>query len=75
LFGVPHPDFGEGVMAAVKPDGVTPLDVEQLSAKLAQTLNKYKQPKKFIVMDEFPRNQIGKVLKKELRETYFNTFQ
>jgi len=72
---VPHPDFGEGVMAAVKPDCVTPLDVEQLSAKLAQTLTKYKQPKKFIVMDEFPRNQIGKVLKKELRETYFNTFQ
>lgn len=74
VFGVPHPDFGEGVMAAVKCEpGQTP-DVDALSAFLAGCLAKYKQPKKIVLRDEFPRNLMGKILKVELQSEYCSTF-
>lgn len=74
-FGVPHPDFGEGVMAAVRTQAGAPLDTDELSAFLAQSLAKYKQPKKIVIVDEFPRNQMSKILKTELQKQYADTFQ
>ncbi|MCK9514409.1 MAG: acyl-CoA synthetase [Pigmentiphaga sp.] len=74
VFGVPHPDFGEGVMAAVKPEAGAALDIDLLEQKIAEALSKYKRPKRIILVDEFPRNAMGKVLKNELRQTYADTF-
>lgn len=74
VFGVPHPDFGEGVMAAVRPEKDRVVDVSRLEALLGEGLAKYKRPKRILVMEDFPRNQMGKVLKAELRQTHADTF-
>ncbi|MGB0749109.1 MAG: AMP-binding enzyme [Magnetospiraceae bacterium] len=74
VFGVPHPDFGEGVMAAVKSESAGSLDLDALSNYLAGLLAKYKQPKKIILRDEFLRNQMSKILKQELQKEYADTF-
>lgn len=75
VFGIPHPDFGEGVMAAVKVEEGGQVDVATLSDFLAESLAKYKQPKKIVLCSEFPRNQLGKVLKTELRQQYERSFE
>ncbi len=73
VFGVPHPDFGEAVVAVVvasDPD----LDVDAITGELAQQLAKFKQPKQVIKIDALPRNTMGKVQKKALREEYAGLF-
>jgi malonyl-CoA/methylmalonyl-CoA synthetase len=72
VIGVPHPDFGEGVMAVIVAEG-TP-DPEPIRAALAEGLAKFKQPKELIFLDELPRNTMGKVQKKALRDQYSKQF-
>ncbi len=70
VFGVPHPDFGEAVTAAVvaKPDAA--LDEAQMLATLRQHLAPFKCPKRIIIIQELPRNAMGKVQKAVLREQW-----
>ncbi|MGH6854517.1 MAG: AMP-binding protein [Aestuariivirga sp.] len=73
VVGVPHPDFGEGVIAAVTARG--PLAPEALMiAELATRLAGFKVPKRILLMDELPRNAMGKVEKGELRRRYQTIF-
>jgi malonyl-CoA/methylmalonyl-CoA synthetase len=70
LVGVPHPDFGEvGVAVVVRKPGVT-LESEQIVASLKSKLANFKIPKKCYVVDDLPRNTMGKVQKNLLREQY-----
>lgn len=71
VIGVPHRDFGEAVVAVVV--GTTTPDA--ILTALEAALAKFKQPKQVIIVDELPRNTMGKVQKKALRETYANLFQ
>lgn len=73
VFGVPHPDFGEAVMAAVTTGGEG-FDMALLQALVAERLARFKQPKAIHVLSEFPRNAMGKILKNELRDRYRDTF-
>ncbi len=70
VIGVPHADFGEGVTAVLvctKDAGVTEAGVLQaLDGRLA----KFKMPKRVFVVDELPRNAMGKVQKNILRDNY-----
>lgn len=70
VFGVPHPDFGEGVTAAVvaKP-GVALLE-EAIIDSVKVRLACYKVPKRVLLVDELPRNTMGKVQKNALRKTF-----
>ncbi len=68
VIGVPHPDFGEGVVAVVVRDG--DVDEDTIMQQLAGAMARFKQPKKIIFVDELPRNTMGKVQKNILRETY-----
>ncbi len=74
VVGVPHPDFGEAVVAAVVPDGSRELQEQELLALLADKLAKFKQPKRIYFLPELPRNTMGKVQKNQLRESYQETF-
>jgi malonyl-CoA/methylmalonyl-CoA synthetase len=75
VFGVPHPDFGEGVAAAVKrKPGHAGLSADAIVAKLKGELAHYKIPKKLYFLDELPRNAMGKVQKNLLREQYKDSF-
>jgi malonyl-CoA/methylmalonyl-CoA synthetase len=70
VIGVPHADFGEGVTAVVvcnKGAGISEASVlKALDGRLA----KFKMPKRVFVVDELPRNAMGKVQKNILRDTY-----
>lgn len=65
VIGVPHPDFGEAVVAIVI--GVVPADANAL---LRDGLAGFKLPKKIVQVDDLPRNAMGKVQKNLLRQTY-----
>ena len=74
VLGVPHPDLGEtvlGVIVAVP--GQTP-DLDHIAATAASALARFKQPRKLILIDELPRNTMGKVQKNILRERYKDIF-
>jgi malonyl-CoA/methylmalonyl-CoA synthetase len=73
VVGVPHPDFGEGVVAAVTGKGPLPGEAEMIAA-LSTRLAKFKVPKRIYVVPELPRNAMGKVQKAELRKRYAETF-
>jgi len=70
VFGLPHRDFGEQVAAVVvrKPGAV--LDEAELVAALRQRIAAFKVPRSIHVIDELPRNAMGKVQKNLLRERY-----
>lgn len=74
VVGVPHPDFGEvGVALVVARKGQSP-DPEQLVAALKARLANYKIPKRCLVVPDLPRNAMGKVQKKLLREQHAGLF-
>ena len=74
VIGVPHPDFGEAVVAVVVPEKAG-LEPDSIAKALSTVLAKFKQPKKVLVVDELPRNTMGKVQKKALREEYAGLFK
>jgi malonyl-CoA/methylmalonyl-CoA synthetase len=71
VFGVPHPDFGEGVTAAVV---LTAAGAHLTEAELLNTIRSrlagYKLPKRILFVAELPRNTMGKVQKNLLRAAY-----
>src|SRR6476661_7617587 len=70
VIGVPHADFGEGVTAVVVCDKGAGVDEASVLKALDGRLAKFKMPKRVIVVDELPRNAMGKVQKNILRDTY-----
>ena len=70
VIGVPHHDFGEAVTAVVVPRPGVQLDPDQLLAALKQRIAAFKVPKRLVIVDELPRNAMGKVQKNVLRETW-----
>ena len=70
VVGVPHPDFGEAVVAVVVPKKGATLDAAQIVTALKGRIANFKVPKQVYVVVELPRNAMGKVQKKELRERH-----
>jgi malonyl-CoA/methylmalonyl-CoA synthetase len=74
VFGLPHRDFGEAVAAVVvRAPGAT-LQEAAVIAALKDRIANYKVPKRVFVVDELPRNTMGKVQKNVLRDRYRDTF-
>jgi malonyl-CoA/methylmalonyl-CoA synthetase len=69
VFGVPHPDFGEGVTAAVVLKGGASLSEADILNSVRSRLARYKLPKRILLVAELPRNTMGKVQKNVLRAT------
>jgi len=70
VIGVPHADFGEGVTAVVVCDRNAKVDEASVLNALEGRLAKFKMPKRVFVVDELPRNTMGKVQKNILRDAY-----
>ncbi len=68
VVGVPHPDFGEAVVAVVVPRGQASLEPAQIIAELKAAIAHFKVPKHVRIAAALPRNAMGKVQKKLLRE-------
>ena len=74
VFGVAHPDFGEAVVAAVELKPGAAFDEYALIAAAREKLAAYKTPKRILAVPEIPRNRMGKVDKKVLREEWKGLF-
>lgn len=70
VIGVPHADFGEGVVAVLVPKPGATLEEAAIMDSIKPKIARFKQPKRIVVLDELPRNTMGKVQKNILRETY-----
>ena len=72
VIGVPHPDFGEAVVAVIVPDPACAAAVSAAGviAGLKQSIANYKVPKQVHLVDELPRNTMGKVQKNVLRSRF-----
>ena len=70
VFGVPHPDFGEAVMAALVLAPGAALTEQAVIAHVKSKLANFKVPKRVVFLPELPRNAMGKVLKADLRNKY-----
>jgi malonyl-CoA/methylmalonyl-CoA synthetase len=70
VIGVPHPDFGEGVVAVVVKAPTSPLLEKDVIGALATRLARFKQPKRVFFADALPRNTMGKVQKNILRDQH-----
>ena len=63
VVGVPDPAWGQAVSAAVVPAPGATLDLESLRGWAKQRLATYKVPRRLVLVDELPRNALGKVTK------------
>lgn len=70
IFGVPHPDFGEGVTAVLVAKPGAKLSERDIIDSIKQRLAAYKLPKRVLLIDELPRNTMGKVQKNALRNIF-----
>ncbi len=71
VVGVPDSDWGERVCAAVVPDANgSPPSVDELRAFAEKRLAPYKVPRSLLLVDELPRNAMGKVTKPEVRRLF-----
>jgi malonyl-CoA/methylmalonyl-CoA synthetase len=75
VIGLPHADFGEAVTAVVVAETGAVLDEAAIIAELQDRLARYKLPKRVLVVDELPRNTMGKVQKNVLRERYAGLYR
>ena len=66
VFGVPDRQRGERVAAAIVRSDAS-LDEARLRAWLADRLVHYQQPREYVFLDSLPKNSLGKVLRRDLR--------
>ncbi|GHB43537.1 malonyl-CoA synthase [Pseudovibrio japonicus] len=70
VIGVPHTDFGEAPLGLIVPEKDHAPDLDQIMASVKQRLARFKHPQKLLLIDNLPRNTMGKVQKNILRERY-----
>lgn len=75
VFGVAHPDFGEGVVAAIVPKRDFRFDEAAMMEAIRDSIARFKQPKRIFAIGELPRNTMGKVQKNILRDNYKDVFK
>ena len=69
VVGLPRPGGGEDVVAAVVALPGTTIDPDALQVFARKHLAAYKVPRRVVVLDSLPRSLIGKVLRREIRDT------
>jgi long-chain acyl-CoA synthetase len=70
VIGIPHPDWGQEPRAVVVLKKGQEADTAEIMAYCRNRLAGFKRPESVIFVDSLPRNPMGKVLKKRLREKY-----
>jgi malonyl-CoA/methylmalonyl-CoA synthetase len=75
VVGAPHPDFGEAVVAVVVTKPGASLEGASIIGELKTRIANFKVPKFVFLVDDLPRNTMGKVQKNLLREQYQDLFR
>lgn len=68
VIGIPDEEWGELVAAALVTE--KNIDVNVLNAWIRERMPAYKTPRKFLVVEDLPRNAMGKVTKNELKKLF-----
>lgn len=71
VFGIPSAEWGEAVHAAVVVYPGSDVTDEDLQTHCREHLASYKVPRSLDRIEEIPRNPSGKVLKRQLRDPYW----
>jgi len=75
VFGVPHPDWGEAVVALVSIQPDASAEPAELIKFCTGKVGKWEVPKWIKVVDDIPKGATGKIEKQKLREHYRNNPQ
>lgn len=73
VFGIPHPEYGEALMAVVQPLEEHSISADDVQAFLAARLATYKVPRSIELRAELPREDSGKIFKRRLRDPYWES--
>jgi acyl-CoA synthetase (AMP-forming)/AMP-acid ligase II len=71
VFGIPDDEWGESVYAVVQPKVGEVVDVDELRAFMDARVAGYKRPRRYELRDELPRTDAGKLLKRMLRDEFW----
>jgi long-chain acyl-CoA synthetase len=75
VVGRTHPEWGEEVVAFVVLRPPARVDegqtLHELDAHCLSNMARFKRPKQYLVVDQLPKNETGKVLKTELRKRLY----
>tara|TARA_B100000686_G_scaffold332670_1_gene397682 strand:+ start:595 stop:2127 length:1533 start_codon:yes stop_codon:yes gene_type:complete len=71
VIGLPHQDWGEKVVAFVVCSRTEKIAASELDELCLQHIARFKRPREYYFLDSLPKNNYGKVLKRELRELSF----
>ena len=66
--GIPDEKTGERIRLFVAPVAGADVDEEALISHCRQSLASYKVPKEVTVLEELPKSNVGKILRKDLRD-------
>ena len=70
---VPHPVYGDDIWAAVVRKPGIEVDEKELRAHTAKFVTKFKLPSRFVFFEALPKNAVGKILKREIRDQFAAT--
>ena len=68
VIGILDDDLGERVVAVIVPDGI--FSEQNVKEALKNQVADFKVPSEFIIVEELPRNSMGKIQKSKLRDAY-----
>ena len=71
VFGIPDAEYGERLCACVEPETGAQLSAAAVQAFLRERLANFKVPKEVQFLDALPREAIGKIFKRKLRDPYW----
>jgi acyl-CoA synthetase (AMP-forming)/AMP-acid ligase II len=71
VFGIPDDEWGESVYAVIQPKPGEQLDLEELRGFVEARVARYKRPRQYELRDELPRTDAGKLLKRVLRNEFW----
>ena len=70
VIGIPHADFGESVIGVLTLENSAVVDLDAMLKTVGESLARFKHPRQLVVVDELPRNSMGKVQKNILRDQF-----
>jgi long-chain acyl-CoA synthetase len=73
VIGVPDKEWGERVVAFIKPREGRTIVTSEVNSYLKMKLSRFKVPKEYVVVDELPKSPLGKILRRELKRNYIKS--